>query len=238
MLFVFLPAKSQNQAYEYLLNLEFEQTRMHLSSKAILTPFDLYTANLNDCTDLILNEDRTQYEKYKIRYQNRLNQLEGLPKEPIKGFVASEMRLQWAFVAGKFGNNWNAFWHLRKALINIEDNISEYPDYLPNYRTQGLLNMVLDLVPNNRKWVLNFFNMTGDFEEGYEQLRNSTSISSPFSEESKGILALIDSYVLEQLVKIDLTQEKAIFRYINGLTLPSSTWPKKRLNHSNRSVTI
>ena len=40
--------------------------------------------------------------------------------------------------------------------------------------------------------------MTGDFEEGYEQLRNSTSISSPFAEESKGILALIDSYILEQ----------------------------------------
>ncbi len=219
MLFIFLSAKGQNEVYNSFLNLEFEKTRASINTKANLSSFDIYVDNLNDCTELILNEDRSKYDSYKKRYQNRIDLLDDLPDEPIKGFVASEIRLQWAFISGKFGNNWNAFWTLRKALIHIEDNISAYPEYLPNYRTQGLLNIVLDLVPDNRKWLLNFFSMSGDFEKGYDQLKSSTTISSPFAEESKAILALVDSYILEKSTEIDSIQNQAVFRYLRGLTL-------------------
>lgn len=229
MLFIFSPTLGQNQAYEYLLNLEFERTRKHLESQTLLAPFDLYTANLNDCTDLLLNGSSAHYQEYKKRYEERLNQLDALPNEPIKGFVSSELRLQWAFVAGKYGDNWNAFWNLRKAIKEVENNISKYPSFEPHYRTQGLLNMILGLIPSNKKWLLNLFNMTGDFELGYRQLKNATTISSQFAEESKAILALVDSYILEQATEIDLSTEKAIFRYVNGLTFAKQHMAKKAI---------
>lgn len=206
----FSSALGQSEAYKLFEQLKFEEVRTELANLPP-TPYNIYLANLNDCADLILNEGRERYKRLNKEYDNRLDLLKDLDESAEKNAMLGEIRLQWAFIAGKYGDNWSAFWTLRKAQRTIEKNIDEYPHHMPNLRTIGLINIVLDLVPDNRKWLLNVFGMKGNFELGYEQL------SQAETNENKNILALINTYILEEKVKTEFPNDKALYYYLGGL---------------------
>ena len=210
LLFTLSSAFGQTDPYALFEDLRFEETRMALADLPP-TPYHIYLANLNDCADLILNESAAKYKNLKEQYEARLDLLKDLEEDAERNSIISEIRLQWAFIAGKYGDNWNAFWTLRKALKTIEENIEDYPDYELNLKTIGLLNIVLDLVPDNRKWLLNVFGMKGNFELGYTQLRQVDAI------ETKVILSLINTYILEEQVQIGFAENKALYHYLAGL---------------------
>lgn len=227
LFFTLLSADGQTDQYALFEDMQFDKAREALS-KSVISLKNLHLASLNDCADLILNEGDEKFQLLEEDYFKRLKALDQLPENAGKNFVASEIRLHWAFIAGKYGENWTAFWTLRKALRIINKNIDEYPHYQPNLRTIGLLNIVLDLVPENRKWLLNVFGMKGDFELGYSQL------SQVHESENEIILSLINTYVLEKEVSTQFYKDKAIYHYLAGLINNKQHKAKEAINSFNQ----
>ena len=158
-------------AYTALLDLSFDQSRAISDSKSKKGLHDLYVEHLTDCAQLILAGNEALYETFTTRFEERIKAVESFPEEATKGFYSAEIRLQWAFVATKYQDQWTAFWSLRKAKLGIEENRAQYPGFHLNSRTLGLMQVVLDLIPENRQWMLSLFGMRGDFQAGYQQLK-------------------------------------------------------------------
>jgi len=203
--------------FDTFTELDFEKTRAKIDAISEKNFELIYIDHLNDCAEIILNDNQATFEDFEERYELRLDQIEALPNGPQKGFLAAEVRLQWAFLLGKQGRNWSAFWTLRRSLSKIKDNIEAYPEFPFNNRTMGLLNVVLDMVPQNRQWLLDVFGMKGDFEKGYAQLAQTEGFNEDWKRSSAIILALIDSYVLEKETDLNTLPERALYDYVNGL---------------------
>jgi len=231
MLSTLIQLQAQSENYQSFLSLNFEQTRSLLSTSNNLQFSNIYLDNLNDCAQLVLNESLAQYEAFENRYEDRLSQVRNLPEGPERGFLEAELRLQWAFIASKYDNNWSAFWTLKRALNRAQENIDNYPEYQLNYRTLGLINVVLDMVPENRKWLLGVFGMRGNFELGYEQIKSTLALDSQWTNESKIILALIDSYILEAEVDIEDLPNQSLFAYVKGLAANKQHNAKVAIEH-------
>ena len=52
----------------------------------------------------------------------------------------------------------------------LEDNIEEFPDFKLNLLSQGILHIIVGLVPDKYGWVMRLFSMEGEVEQGKEEL--------------------------------------------------------------------
>ncbi len=185
-------------AYERILNLDFNSA---IGSENITTDiphFNLYLENLKEVTSLIFTEDREQFELLRKNEKIRLKKLkEAESPSPYNDFIRAEIKIQWAFIKLKFGEQWNGVWALRSAYKIINDNIEDYPDFDLNYKTLGLLHVIFGAVPDRYQWVLGIFGLEGDTQEGLNELYGLMDHESVFSKEIVVISALIESYLME-----------------------------------------
>lgn len=195
MLFTFLTSNGQHKAFPPLINLELNQVRKVKSNN---TPLDLYYSNLADILEVILLEDKNKFDQLSDNQDTRIDILDNIDEaSPWKNFVKAEIQLQWAFVDFKKGDDWSAFWGLRRAYRSIKRNVKKYPNFEPNNRTLGLLNIIFGNVPSKNQWIMNLFGLRGDIFDGIEQLNNITDTYPEFKLEAKLILSMVQTYLLE-----------------------------------------
>ena len=196
MLFAFLTANGQQVALSSLLEFEFQAARE--ASSAPISFENLYYANLTDVLELTLFENEARFDELKSNERKRLGQLEDLDEgSPWMGFVKAEIKLQWAFVNFKYGNDWDAFWDFRSASRAIRKNISRFPEFSPNMRTMGLLNVIFGTIPSKHQWITNLFGLKGDVHQGINQLESVNKELIDFKYESNLMLGMIQAYLLE-----------------------------------------
>lgn len=216
MLFISFQALAQS-IDEVLQRLAFDQTREVIAQNSSPSLHQLYQDNLNDCLQLILEGDEALYETLSERYEQRLEQLEEFANHEEKDFYASELRLQWSFIALKYDNQWKSFWSLRMAKKLIDQHRSEYPNFELSKRTKGLIEIVLSLIPENFKWITNLFDMEGDFNKGYDLLKETTSFDSHWGTESRALIALVNAYLLEERSNTSRLPKSPLYNYLKGL---------------------
>ena len=190
------------RAYQETLNLEFERSRKTLAQSPP-TPipfFDSYTENLNDVLELFFTEDKTLYEKYRPNEKKRLQKIKNSEAEtPYQLYFQAEIKLQWAFIKLKYGDQWSAAWSLRNAYQLILKNHDDFPDFIWNQKTLGLLHVIFGAVPTRYHWVLGLFGMKGNVIQGARELNDLLQTEeSPLEMETRMLLAMIHAYLLEQ----------------------------------------
>lgn len=183
--------------YERILNLDFSTTPLTTSNRDI-PGFDLYLENLREVTSLIFSEDRNQFELLRKNEKIRLKKLKDAETpSPYNDFIRAEIKIQWAFIKLKFGEQWNGVWALRSAYKIINDNIEAYPGFDLNHKTLGLLHVIFGAVPDRYQWVLGIFGLEGDTKAGLNELYGLMDEGSVFQKEIVIISALIESYLME-----------------------------------------
>lgn len=222
MLFTFLTASGQHEARTPLLNLDFDQ--VHSSTLGSNAPLDLYYDNLSDILELILLENEDRFDDLSDNKDVRLKSLKTLDdSSPWKRFTEAEIKLQWAFVNFKYGNEWDAFWGLRSAFRAAKKNESEFPNFEPNKRTLGLLNIILGNVPSKNQWFMNLFGLRGDVFKGLSQLNQISNSNPEFATEASLILGMVNAYLLEDFnaaVMLQLTEQESntpLIQYVKAL---------------------
>ncbi len=215
-------------AYERILNLDFDNSA-ELHGAADIPDFNLYLDNLREVTSLIFSEDREAFELLRKNEKTRLRALKDQETaSPYHDFIRAEIKIQWAFIKLKFGEQWNGVWSLRSAYKIIKDNIETYPDFDLNYKALGLLHVIFGAVPDRYQWVLGIFGLEGDTKEGLNELYGLMDESSVFYKEIVVISALIESYLMEnhqaatRLIEADSSNITHLERYALALVLMKS----------------
>lgn len=180
------------QAYKEIIHLKLKNGQHLIDQEKRNNPNNLipyFLENYIDFFVLFFNEDPTEY---KVRIKNLDKRLEminkGSEKSPYFLFVKSVIHIQWAAVKIKFGYNWDAGWEIRRAYLQIKENVESFPSFTPNRIFYGALQVAVGNIPEGYKWLGNLFGMKGSIKSGMESLRffleTNSELSAVFHDEA------------------------------------------------------
>lgn len=183
-------------AYTQFLNLQFDSCKQ--SIKYIPTdPLAFYLEALLAATTIFIEDDYDLYKAQKFRENELLEKLDELNfSEPYTHFLRSEIKLQWAILKLKNGDEFAAFWNLKQAYNIAVDNVNKNPDFLPSYKTLGLLHVLYGIFPEKYSWILSIFGIEGDVSTGLSELDLVYKNKHFLSLECGITMALLQAYLL------------------------------------------
>jgi len=161
-------------AYEDILSLKFGGGRILLQSEKAENPDNVYTDYLENYIDFLQlfigeNEDDFKFlEHNKSERIKKINKLDD--SSPYKKYMLGNIHLQWAVARLKFNEYFTAAFEINKAYRLLEANNKDFPDFIPNKISLGLLHILIGLVPDNYQWVLDLISMKGNVEQGRAEL--------------------------------------------------------------------
>ncbi|MBX9850308.1 MAG: hypothetical protein K2X86_00950 [Cytophagaceae bacterium] len=171
----------------------------------------IYMSNYAEIISIFISEDKALYEKLKKNEDLRVKKISQLSKSsPYYLFTQAEIRLQWAFVKLKFGDEVSSVLNVRQAYKLLEQNMKAYPDFLPNKKTMGLLNILIGSVPDKYVSLLNLAGMNGDVNQGLQQLEEVANSTSPFKLEARIYKIMAENYILRNQEK-DFNEIKNLY---------------------------
>lgn len=162
-------------AYQDILSLKFNSAESLLALEKIENPDNLYVPYLENYIDFLsvfISEDEELFNKLEDNKSERVNQIKRLDKDsPLRNFMLGNINLQWAVARLKFNEYFSAALEINKAYRLLEENEENFPDFIPNKISLGVLHIMIGLVPEKYHWLLNLINMEGNVEQGKEELR-------------------------------------------------------------------
>ena len=129
--------------------------------------------NYIDYFSLLASENKADYERLKDRKSDRVSVLEDNDRNsPYYLFCQAEIYLQWGQLKGRFGDYFSSSMDIKKAHNLLKENAEKYPDFLPDQKSLGLINVIFGSVPSNLKSISRFLGMTGNTQAGIKQLED------------------------------------------------------------------
>ncbi len=190
------------KAYLNIINLKFDDGERLIKNEKITNPSNnipYYLENYIDFLRIIISEEQSTISKLKPNENLRLKRLEkGDKKSPYYRYCLSEIYLQWAFSRIKFREYFTAMFEINKAYRLLEKNQYEFPDFIPNLKSLGLLHALIGTIPDNYKWITKIAGIEGTIKQGVEELttvldtENKYKSYSYLKEESLFLLSFID----------------------------------------------
>ncbi|MFN3405520.1 MAG: tetratricopeptide repeat protein [Cytophagaceae bacterium] len=194
-------SKECENAYNEILKLKIKNGKSLLQninnkeSKAIV----LYLENYADVISVFISDELKQYEALYPASNGRVEQISKMDKKsPYYLFILSEIKLQWAFIKIKFGDEVAGMWDIRQAYLMLEENNQKFPDFLPNKKTFGIMNILVGSVPDKYTWVTNVAGMRGNISTGIKLLEDASSKPNPFNLEASIIKIAAENYILSK----------------------------------------
>ncbi|WP_255593781.1 DUF3808 domain-containing protein [Pontibacter sp. HSC-14F20] len=187
------------QAYEASISLRIPEGRRLIQQELLYNPGNaaaLLIANQQDFLTWAIQQNPEVYAGILARQEKRLQQLSSLTDNSVwVGYALAEVRLQIALSKLLQGNKLGAAWDLRQAYLQYTANSRLYPDFLPNRKTLGALQVLIGSVPDSYRVLLNIIGMQGSIKTGMANLKAAATKSNPFQEEAQLLLALLQHLV-------------------------------------------
>ena len=184
-------------AYSEIIKTKLSVGRSILEKDKTRNGFNIYLKSYADLIQLLITEDKVFYQQFIDNQVSRLEFLEKLDKKsPYAQVLQAEVRLHTAFVKLKFGHEIKGSWEIIKAYKLLEANVKEFPDFIPNQKSLGLLHILIGSTPENYQWVANLLGLKGNIKQGLAELQNSIQKDSFWGQESQLIDYLIHAYIL------------------------------------------
>jgi len=184
-----------NNAWEKYFDLQFDSCAYYIDSAMDFNSRYLY--HLLQATKVFMKDDLTFYKTNKHLEDNLLDELAQLKfKEEESNFLKSEIKLQWAIIKLKNGDEFSAFWNLKQAHSLAKANYKAHPEFISSYKTLGLLNVLFGILPDKYHWILSLFGIDGDISKGMDLLTKAEQNINFLSMEVTLTKALLYSYLL------------------------------------------
>jgi tetratricopeptide (TPR) repeat protein len=162
------------QAYNDILSLKFEDARLQLQLENVSNPNNTYTVYLENYIDfltLFIGENEEDFHFLEANQSNRIVQISKLPDaSPYKKYMLGNIYLQWAVARLKFGEYFTAAFEINKAYRLLDANSHDFPEFVPNRISLGVLHILIGMVPDKYQWILNLISMRGSVEQGRTEL--------------------------------------------------------------------
>jgi len=194
--FTFTP--ELQQAYADILKLKVRNGQQALAPElARGNGIAVYLANYADMVTLLVSDDRQAYQRLARREDERLTFLKAQDEaSPWQRLTQAEVRLHWAFVKLKFGQELSACWDIIRAYRLLDENRKRFPNFRPTYKSLGVLHVLIGSVPENYTWVTRMLGLRGDVQAGLREIQTVAQQEPLFQTEARLIDLLIRAYVL------------------------------------------
>ncbi|WP_439882983.1 tetratricopeptide repeat protein [Pontibacter sp. MBLB2868] len=183
-----------SKAHQEYLKLKIASGNYYAKEALNSTPSNaaaLLVNNYGDFLTLCVQQDASVYEALITQQENRLAKIGALAERSAwRDYALAEVRMQVGLSKLLFGNKLSAAWDIRQAYLQYDANAKKYPEFIPNKKTLGVLQVLIGSVPDKYKWFLNIIGMKGSVRVGMANLRAAAFNSNPFQEEAKVIYAL------------------------------------------------
>jgi tetratricopeptide (TPR) repeat protein len=170
-----------NEAYGHLLNLEFDKGHKVIRSIESQKPDNIAATYLHDLSDflqIVVSEDQRLFSNRKELRSERLKAAASLPdSSPYKLLCEGEIHLHWAFSMMRFGEYLNGAREINKAFHALEINMEQHPNFIPTYKSMGLLHTLIGTVPDNYKWATKLMGVDGTIEQGIAEMEKVIQLS-------------------------------------------------------------
>lgn len=161
-----------------------------------------YLKHFRNTIALLISDNENELDQYEKNTDEILDHFKKQKENtPYYKFYTAEVLLQSAFVHMKLGHEMSAGWELRKAYREIRRNIKAYPNFLPQYKTMGLLDIIIGSVPDKYNWLLTILGMEGSVIEGIKELTKLASSEDIFKTEATLLTLLMKGYILQENVR-------------------------------------
>lgn len=168
-------SRNTDRALYQILNLRTKTAQEIIEKSRKQNPQEIYLEyleNWKEVIELIGYEDQDNYEVYVKSFDNRLNQIESWEFKESESFniTLAEMYAHAGLANVMYGDYLAGFRKFVRANKLSSKNLKEYPDYWPNYKLCGALNISLDQMPTILKWLTSLLGLKGNSEEGLKQI--------------------------------------------------------------------
>ncbi|WP_162426403.1 tetratricopeptide repeat protein [Pontibacter pudoricolor] len=171
----------------------------------------LLLANYNDFLEICTEQNQRELDKLIDAQEVRLDKLDDLKEKSVwVDYAKAEIRAQLATSKLLFGNRVAAAWDFRKAYLQFQSNAKKYPDFMPNRKTLGVMQVLLGSVPDEYKWFLNIIGLGGNTAAGLANLQQATQEPNLFQDEAKLLHALLLQLLDEDNARSTLPQITAL----------------------------
>lgn len=188
------------QAYLEISKLKFTNAKILLEKAKQQNPNNLIPILLENYIDffpLFLNEDASEYAKFKLRIEDRITLLEaGEQSSPFYKFSLSVVYIQKALIEIKFVENWRAGWDIKKSYQLIKENKKTFPTFAPNDLLLGTLQAITATIPKGYSFLASIFGMSGSMSEGIKMIEGFVNSSDPYAKLMNSESTLVYCYLL------------------------------------------
>lgn len=162
-------------AYQHIIALRFQEGEALLKAEANnnsrnTCPQLLY--NYIDFLKLFISEDAEMFERLEPNRKDRIKILENLDDaNPYKRIAIAAIKMQWAFVRLKFGEQYTtAALDIYQSFLLIDENTELFPDFHPNLLSNGIMHAMVGAVPPRFQWMLKLVSLSGTIQQGRSEL--------------------------------------------------------------------
>ncbi|NDK54488.1 tetratricopeptide repeat protein [Pontibacter fetidus] len=205
-----------SKAYSETLKLKIVTGRAILQKEAKQDPENAVTllfSNYTDFMEVCTKQDKAEVEKLINRQEARLGRLDKWKEKSVwVNYAKAEIRAQLAMSELLFGNRVSAAWDFRKAYLQFKANETQYPDFIPNRKTLGVMQVLLGSVPNEYKWFLNIIGLGGNTAAGLANLKRASQEPTIFQNEARLLHALLLQLLDEDNAASTLPQISALVK--------------------------
>jgi tetratricopeptide (TPR) repeat protein len=198
---ILFPLRGQTQSKlsvveQQFLNFELDSCLESLQN-ADNSPLNFYIRSLIASSKIFVNDDPDEYVANRHLESDLLDELSKQPySEEYSNFLKAEIKLQWAILKFRNGDQFSASWSLKHAYNIAESNIKKHPEFMPSYKTLGLLHVLYGSFPDKYDWILSLLGLEDDVEKGLGELELTGNNDPYFFVEATIIRALLHSYLL------------------------------------------
>ncbi len=165
------------RAYNYILSLRInEATEIIIAQKENNTEnvYIDYLESFNNFIKITVSNDERLFNDLKPQIEDCIDKLYSIPDTtPWKRYLIGNLKLQIATLDFNFGNYVSGALNMNKAYRLLTSNNDAFPDFIPNYISLGVLHVMIGLVPDSYKWILDFIDMNGDITMGINELNKA-----------------------------------------------------------------
>ncbi|PZF73247.1 tetratricopeptide repeat protein [Taibaiella soli] len=209
-------ANSQNYTYDYdascraayssYLSMDLADGNAATIKAIKQNPYNLMATYISDYEDFVLllfNGSEIDMQQRKGHFNERLDLLnKGNEDVPWYRLCKAGVYLHWAFIHGRFGENFKAATLFRKSFQLLRENREKFPDFTYNNVFLGLEEAAVGTIPEDYKWLASVFGMKGNVKNGNNKLttflKEHTNTTDILREEAVIFQCYIRFYLLSQ----------------------------------------
>jgi predicted negative regulator of RcsB-dependent stress response len=179
-------------AYKAYMALRIEEGDALVRRELVSHPYNLaatYVSDYGDGITLLFNGDPYQMDQRNAHEDERLTRLSKASEDdPWKRLALSAVRLHWALIRMRNGEQFSAAMGFRRSYLLLKENAARFPAFAADDALYGVEECLAGIIPESYKWITNMLGMKGDFNSGLNRLggylRRFPQDEHPFHEEA------------------------------------------------------